>query len=218
MKLHHKPYELCWFFLLGAFTYSLLEIVCRGYTHWTMTLTGGAAAVGLYLIRAAAPPKTRLLQCLCGALLITALEFTVGVADNLVMGWNVWDYSDMPFNINGRICLLYSIFWGFLGMLWIKNLYPRLAAIILKIPDKIGKIVTWVMVVFLVFDAAVSLIAVERWVQRREGIPANNGFLEFIDERFDDDRMKKIYANMVFGDEKDTEKEEGKGILSEILE
>lgn len=99
MKLHHKPYELCWFFLLGAFTYSLLEIVCRGYTHWTMTLTGGAAAVGLYLIRAAAPPKTRLLQCLCGALLITALEFTVGVADNLVMGWNVWDYSDMPLNL-----------------------------------------------------------------------------------------------------------------------
>ena len=55
-------------------------------------------------------------------------------------------------------------------------------------------------------------------MQRREGIPASNGFLEFIDERFYDDRMKKIYANMVFGDEKDTEKEEGKGILSEILE
>ena len=93
MKLHIRFYELCWFFLLGAFVYSLLEIVCRGYTHWTMTLTGGTAAVGLYLLHAAAPPKTLLLQCLCGALLITALEFTVGVADNLVMGWNVWDYS-----------------------------------------------------------------------------------------------------------------------------
>ena len=115
MKLHHKPYELCWFFLLGAFTYSLLEIVSRGYTHWTMTLTGGAAAVGLYLIRAAAPPKTRLLQCLCGALLITALEFTVGVADNLVMGWNVWDYSDMPFNLDGYVYLGASALWGVLG-------------------------------------------------------------------------------------------------------
>ena len=50
MKLHIRFYELCWFFLLGAFVYSLLEIVCRGYTHWTMTLTGGTAAVGLYLI------------------------------------------------------------------------------------------------------------------------------------------------------------------------
>ena len=73
MKLHIRFYELCWFFLLGAFVYSLLEIVCRGYTHWTMTLTGGTAAVGLYLLHAAAPPKTLLLQCLCGALLITMM-------------------------------------------------------------------------------------------------------------------------------------------------
>lgn len=95
----------------GAFVYSLLEIVCRGYTHWTMTLTGGTAAVGLYLLHAAAPPKTLLLQCLCGALLITALEFTVGVADNLVMGWNVWDYSSMPLNLYGQICLPFSGLW-----------------------------------------------------------------------------------------------------------
>ena len=60
---------------------------------------------------AAAPPKTRLLQCLCGALLITALEFTVGVADNLVMGWNVWDYSDMPLNLYGQICLPFTGLW-----------------------------------------------------------------------------------------------------------
>lgn len=111
LKLHIRFYELCWFFLLGAFVYSLLEIVCRGYTHWTMTLTGGTAAVGLYLLHAAAPPKTLLLQCLCGALLITALEFTVGVADNLVMGWNVWDYSSMPLNLYGQICLPFSGLW-----------------------------------------------------------------------------------------------------------
>ena len=60
MKLHIRFYELCWFFLLGAFVYSLLEIVCRGYTHWTMTLTGGTAAVGLYL-------QHRRKRCCCNA-------------------------------------------------------------------------------------------------------------------------------------------------------
>ena len=49
--------------------------------------------------------------CRCGALLITALEFTVGVADNLVMGWNVWDYSDMPLNLYGQICLPFTGLW-----------------------------------------------------------------------------------------------------------
>lgn len=111
MKLHHKPYELCWFFLLGAFTYSLLEIVCRGYTHWTMTLTGGAAAVGLYLIRAAAPPKTRLLRVSAALCSSRRWNSPWALPINLVMGWNVWDYSDMPLNLYGQICLPFTGLW-----------------------------------------------------------------------------------------------------------
>lgn len=106
-----KPYELCWFFLLGCFVYSLLEIVARGYTHWTMALTGGIVAVLLYSIHATAPPKTLLLQCICGAVVITAIEFSVGVFDNLVMGWSVWDYSRMPLNLYGQICLPFTGLW-----------------------------------------------------------------------------------------------------------
>ena len=106
-----KPYELCWFFLLGCFGYSLLEILARGFTHWTMTLTGGIAAAVLYLLHASAPPRTLFLQCLCGAVFITALEFLVGIADNLIFRWQVWDYSDMPFNLYGQICLPYSTLW-----------------------------------------------------------------------------------------------------------
>lgn len=222
-------YKLALVFIIGSFVGVVIELIwCllrNGYIESRSGLVYGpfnllygvgafALTVSLYNLR----NHSRWLSFFGGLIIGSVIEYACSFGQELLFGSRSWDYSDMPFNINGRICLLYSIFWGFLGMLWIKNLYPRLAAIILKIPDKIGKIVTWVMVVFLVFDAAVSLIAVERWVQRREGIPASNGFLEFIDERFDDDRMKKIYANMVFGDEKDTEKEEGKGILSEILE
>ncbi len=106
-----KPYELCWFFLLGCFVYSLLEIVFRGYTHWTMVLTGGVVAGVLYILHAAAPPKTLLLQCICGAVLITAIEFAVGVIDNLLLHWNVWDYSHMPLNLYGQICLPFTGLW-----------------------------------------------------------------------------------------------------------
>lgn len=104
-------YELCWFFLLGYFTYSLMEILFRGYTHWTMAVTGGITATALYLLHRSAPAHTLLLQCLCGALLITAIEFSVGVIDNLVMGWSVWDYSAMPFNLYGQICLPFTGLW-----------------------------------------------------------------------------------------------------------
>ena len=91
-----------------------------------------------------------------------------------------------------------ALSWGFLGVLWLKNLYPRIAAVIMKIPDRFGKILTWVLLAFFVFDAAVSLVAVYRWYGRTSGIAASNAFWRFIDLRFPDTRMQKIFANLVW--------------------
>ena len=115
-----------------------------------------------------------------------------------LFGSTSWDYSNMPFNLNGRICLLYSIFWGLLGILWIKNLYPRIAELILKIPNKVGKITVYVLLIFMLYNSAVSGIAVFRWKERVEGLAPSNSFERFIDERFPNERMQKIYANLKF--------------------
>ena len=104
----------------------------------------------------------------------------------------------MPLNLNGRICVTYSVFWGLLGVLWIKDLYPRMAKWILKIPNKIGKPVTWVLTAFLAVDAVVSCVAVSRWSERAAELPASNAFWEFVDERFPDERMESIFINMKF--------------------
>ncbi|MGN0463057.1 MAG: hypothetical protein ACI4HZ_11515, partial [Ruminococcus sp.] len=53
-------------------------------------------------------------KCVAGAILITTLEFTVGCFVNLVFHMNVWNYSSMPFNLLGQVCLVYSTLWGFL--------------------------------------------------------------------------------------------------------
>ena len=128
----------------------------------------------------------------------SAVEYFCSWGQELVFGSRSWDYSGMPFNINGRICLLYSIFWGFLGVLWIKNLYPRMAKWILKIPNKTGKILTWVLAALLAFNAAVTVLAIARWSARVHGEPAENVFSQFIDRRFPDERMERIFANMDF--------------------
>ncbi len=223
-------YKLSLVFIIGSFVGVIIELIwCflkngyiesrSGLVYGTFNLLYGVGALALTVTLYNLRNHSRWLSFLGGLVIGSAVEYACSFAQELVFGSRSWDYSDMPFNLNGRICLLYSIFWGILGMMWIKNLYPRLSDIILKIPNKIGKAVTWVLIIFIVFDAAVSLIAVERWVQRKNGVEADNAFLEFIDERFDDDRMKRIYANMVFGDEEETEeKKEGEGILSEILE
>ena len=95
---------------MGFFLYSLVEIVGRGYTHWTMSLTGGVILAVLYRINSR-EAMTLVRSCIAGALLITAIEFPVGIFDNLIMHWNVWDYSELPFNILGQICLPFSLYW-----------------------------------------------------------------------------------------------------------
>ena len=118
----------------------------------------------------------------------------------MLIGSRSWDYSNMPFNVNGRICLLYSMFWGVLGMFWIKDIYPRMAKWILKLPNRAGKILTWCVTAFLVVNSIVTLVTVWRWSQRVHDVPPSSGFWELVDERFPDERMERIFANMEFGE------------------
>ena len=101
-------------FLTGCFMYSLIEISVRGFTHWTMTLTGGVILVILFEMFTRLERVPLWQKCLIGAIVITSVEFTVGVAVNIILGWKVWNYSDMPFNLLGQICLPFSVLWFFL--------------------------------------------------------------------------------------------------------
>lgn len=95
-------------FLTGFFLYGLIEVAGRGYTHWTMTLMGGTVLCVLYRMEG----SLRRGECvLFGALFITAAEFTVGVFDNIIMGWAVWNYSEVRGNLYGQICLPFSLLW-----------------------------------------------------------------------------------------------------------
>lgn len=100
-------------FLMGYFVYAFVEVAGRGYTHWTMCLTGGLVLTLLYIINSSRT-MTLIKSCLIGALMITGIEFAVGIFDNIIMGWRVWDYSDIRFNFMGQICPLFTIAWGLL--------------------------------------------------------------------------------------------------------
>ncbi len=103
-------------FLIGSAGYSGLEVFWRGYTHWTMAVTGGACFLIIYLLNGVLRTENILLKCVAGSAVITAAEFLVGVTVNLILKWNVWDYSSLPFNFMGQICLKYSLLWFFLCM------------------------------------------------------------------------------------------------------
>jgi len=100
--------------ILGGLIYTSIEMLFRGSSHWTMTLTGGACFMALYLlaIHTTAPLW---MKSILGAAIITGMEFIVGIIVNKVLGWNIWDYSEHPMNFMGQICIGFSAIWVLLS-------------------------------------------------------------------------------------------------------
>lgn len=73
-----------------------------------------------------------------GTFLGGAYEYTCSVLTELFFGKVFWDYSKIPFNLCGRINLLYCFFWGIAAVVWIKGIYPVMSAWIEKIPHGSG--------------------------------------------------------------------------------
>lgn len=105
-------------FCIGGTGYYSFECVFRlitkgeAYSHWTMAILGGFCFVligGINEFLTYEMPLWK--QCLIGSVVITILEFICGCIVNIWLGWNVWDYSDMPFSVLDQICLPFSLLW-----------------------------------------------------------------------------------------------------------
>ena len=134
---------------------------------------------------------------LMGTALGGAYEYLCSVLSEMVFGTVFWDYSEIPFNLGGIINLLYCFFWGFAAVAWFKIFYPVISGWIEKLPICAGRILTWVIVVFMCCNMAVSTMALIRSNERSQGIPATQSWQQTMDERFPDERMEKIYPNAI---------------------
>ena len=101
-------------FAIGGIVYCLIEILWRGYTHWAMGIVGGVCFLLLYRLYGKIKSVSLWAKCAAGSVIITFIEFISGCIINIYFGMNVWDYSSLPANIMGQVCLLYSVLWGFL--------------------------------------------------------------------------------------------------------
>ncbi len=96
-------------YVLGGLLYGLLELLWRGWTHWTMLLCGGACFTLIYLISGLAIPLPR--KWLLCAAAVTTVEFFTGCLVNLRLGWHIWDYSSLPLNLLGQVCPQFLLLW-----------------------------------------------------------------------------------------------------------
>lgn len=102
-------------FACGSAGYALIEILWRGYTHWTMAITGGTVFTMMAAVRGQLRDVGLPRRCLAGAALITTAEFIVGCVVNLRYRLNVWDYTGERLNLKGQICAKYAALWFLLS-------------------------------------------------------------------------------------------------------
>ncbi len=108
--------ELTLIFITGAVIYYSIELMWRGYSHSAMALLGGFCFLSLYLIGRTFPEMPILLYCIIGGIVISILELAAGEILNIHLGLGIWDYSDLPLNFRGQICLLFSFFWCLISL------------------------------------------------------------------------------------------------------
>ena len=133
---------------------------------------------------------------LAGTVLGGVYEYVCSVFLELAFGTIFRDYSHLPFNLGGRVNLLYCFFWGIAALVWIKGIYPRLSGLIERIPVRIGKIGTWVLVVFMAVNLLVTAMAMGRYTQRLAGETGEpNVVTEFLDDHFPNERMERLYPS-----------------------
>ncbi len=201
--------KLVWVFFVSAFLGDLIETVFMLITTKTLMsrssliygtfsivwgLGGALASALLYPIR----KKNPVLIFGAGFVLGGVYEYTCSVFTEVVFGTVFWDYSHMKYNINGRVNLLFCVFWGAASILWIKLIYPIMSNSVEKFPVVAGKVVTWAFIVCMVLDMLVSGVAIGRYTSRKNEKEAANYVEQLCDELYKDDLIEKVYPNMKF--------------------
>lgn len=127
-----------------------------------------------------------------------AFEYICSFAQQAMFGTVSWEYSDSPLNIGGRTNLMYAFFWGILGLLWVKDIYPAMSRVIQKVPKRPGRILTVIFTVLMAVDVLLSVGAVYRRSERINRIPATNPVQSFFDEYFTDSYLDFIFPHMQY--------------------
>ena len=196
--------KIFWIFVIGsvfgfvvemlyATVYTRALVIRQGLIYGPFIQVYGMGAVAYYfLIRKFKDPKDAFFA---GAIMGGVLEYLCSFFQEIFFGTISWDYSGFLLNLNGRICLLYCVYWGIIAVAFLKIVYPWLQKIEPLIYKKSVRILTVFMVLFMTFDITISALAVNRQQERRENVEPKNDFDVFLDRAYPDEFLDRIYNN-----------------------
>lgn len=194
-------------FLIGSFIGFLCETIwCvirwkklesrKGLIYGYLIPIYGLATVVITFLVELLNVKNSFLYFLLTYVICAIVEYISSIFQEKCFNTKSWDYTGMKGNINGRINALYLIAWSLIGVVWC-NCYEPLIGFVVNIISKTNLLneITLILFILLLYDCFISFEAARRQKLRRQRIKAKNKFEEYLDKKYNDKVMNKIYAN-----------------------
>ena len=203
-KIINYIIRIFWIFLIGSVFGFIVEIIYpliytrtlqirQGLIYGPFIQVYGMGAVAYYiLISKIKEPKEAFYV---GMIMGGILEYLCSFFQEMFFGTISWDYSNFFLNLNGRICLLYCVYWGIIAVGFLKIIYPWFQKLDKYIYKKWVRILTVFLMLFMIFDITISCMASDRQQKRHNNIPAQNSVDIFLDNTYPDEVLDKIYNN-----------------------
>ena len=217
LKNEINIYKLIWLFMIGSVLGYVVEMLwCyirngyfesrQGLLYGPFSPVYGIGCVVFTILLYKFFKCDGLIIFFISAVLGGIFEYMCSVVQQKTVGTVSWDYTGKVLGINGRTSVEYCIFWGVLGVLFIKEIYPLFDKFFAKLSSKTIKISTYIFIIIMVPNIVLSTLAVRREVARINHVKADNCIDRFLDKYYPNSYLKKVYHNMIFPKAKEENK------------
>lgn len=200
---------LFWLFMLGSVAGFVVEGVCHIFKagFWEnhsavvwgpFCIIYGIGAIVVYALSCCLTSKGRIQEFFVFSLSGSIIEYIASLFQETCFGSVSWDYSGHFLNIEGRVSLKMTLFWGVLGILFLEIIFPPINRVLCRMQSKGLSAVCVVLSVFMAVNLIVTVAALSRWQQRQNNIPAASAIEMALDSHFNDETMRGIFPNMRF--------------------
>ncbi len=197
---------LFWVFIIGSIAGFIFEVTVvffqkghfelrQGLIYGPFIPVYGIGAMCYYIVLSKTKIKNKIQIFLITMILGGITEYLCSLIQEKAFGTISWDYSYLPFNINGRTSLLHCIYWGIGGVLYITYIDPFLNKMIDKTNIKAFDLITIILSIFIIFDISISWMAADRQTERKNNIEPENRLDIFLDKNYPDEYMNRIFNN-----------------------
>lgn len=205
-EILNKLIKIFWIFIIGSVIGYILEMIVglvqnghfvsrQGLLIGPFIQVYGLGLVTYYLVISKIENKSNLKIFILSMILGGIIEYLFSYFQEKLFGTISWDYTNLPFNINGRTSLLHCLYWGTGGILFVKFIHPYIDRLDNLYKYKSYKVVTAFLVLFICFDITISGLAGTRYLERRRNMEAKNDMDVFFDIYYPDSKLKEIYSN-----------------------